>query len=498
MAENNLDFDSIMLNYTTKVFEECEKKDQITASIDDGYRMSTSLLALDMIMNGGIRSGWVTSLGLEASGKSSLAIKMMGSLAKQHIPSYFIDAEGALDTEYACAIAGINDITEYFGRKSPTGKGYEVPPKIRYTDENILEKVFRFIKRILLNLPDKVFRQDTGKWYLKFTRDKSDMEMMKALGLKHDTKLYTQTGQYWCEVPHGKFQAAFIIDSLPALVTSEVGEESDKESKAIALDARAFAKEVKPVRGLLRRKHAVVLAVNQLRDNPGVVYGPSTYEPCGNAVKFCSDVRNQLTTRSVKEGWQKAKVDGYESSAIGAEASAEVEGAEDRYVYKHIKNIKNKRGIPFRSGWVRLWISDYNGKARGFDPVFDCFSYLEMTRQATLKRVAGRRELTGLESVIPGLQAPIVDWLDFKRLIIGEYFNKPELVKAFMEKFNLTEEPNVMNKCFKQVETGEAFDKLIDIKEPVNNSNEDEFVELDEETNLESDFDADDISEDLD
>lgn len=67
--------------------------------------------------------------------------------------------------------------------------------------------------------------------------------MMKALGLKHDAKLYTQTGQYWCEVPHGKFQAAFIIDSLPALVTSEVGEESDKESKAIALDARAFAKK---------------------------------------------------------------------------------------------------------------------------------------------------------------------------------------------------------------------------------------------------------------
>lgn len=61
----------------------------------------------------------------------------MGSLAKQHIPSYFIDAEGALDTEYACAIAGISDITEYFGRKSPTGKGYELPPKFV-----ILMKIF--------------------------------------------------------------------------------------------------------------------------------------------------------------------------------------------------------------------------------------------------------------------------------------------------------------------------------------------------------------------
>ena len=487
MAEN-IDFESIMLEYVTSICEESEKKDQITNSLDDGYCLSTGLLTLDMIMNGGIRSGWITSLGLEASGKSSLAIKMMGSLAKQQIPAYFIDSENALDTEYACAIAGIDDVSEYFGRKSPTGKGYEVVPKIRYTSENILEKVFRFMKRILLNLPDKVYRQDTNKWYLKFKREKSEMALMQKLGLKHDAKLYTQTGQYWCEVPNGKFQMAFIIDSLPALVTEEVGEESDKESKSLALDARAFSKEAKPVRGLLRRKHAILLAVNQLRDNPGAMFGPTTYEPGGNYLKFASDVRNQLTTRTVKEGWQKAKIDGYDSSSIGAEASVEMEGAEDRYVYKHIKNIKNKRGIPFRSGWVRLWISDYKQKARGFDPVFDCFSYLEMTKQATLKRTAGRRELLGLEKLIDGLTAPLIDWLDFKRLIIGETTNNKDMIKSFMDKFSLEKEPNLYQKCFDQIQSGEAFDILIVKKDSVNNSSEQEDIS---DTVSVDDFDSD-------
>lgn len=490
------DFDSIMLDYVTTVCEESEKKDQITNSLDDGYCLSTGLLTLDMIMNGGIRSGWVTSLGLEASGKSSLAIKMMGSLAKQQIPSYFIDAENALDTEYACAIAHIDDISEYFGRRSPTGKGYEVVPKIRYTSENILERVFRFMKRILLNLPDKIYRQDTNKWYLKFSRDKSDVAVMQKLGLKHDAKLYTQTGQYWCEVPNGKFQIVFIIDCLAALVTEDVGEESDKESKALALDARAFSKEAKPVRGLLRRKHAVLLAVNQLRDNPGAMFGPTTYEPGGNYLKFASDVRNQLTTRTVKEGWQKAKIDGYENTAIGAEASVEVEGAEDRYVYKHIKNVKNKRGIPFRSGWVRLWISDHNQKARGFDPVFDCFNYLEMTKQAILKRTAGRRELIGLEKLIPELKAPLIDWLDFKRLIIGESFNKPELVKEFMEKFEISQEPKLYEKCFNQIASGEAFEMLVVKKDSVNSIKEEQEIE---DTVSLDDFDPDvDGMEDLD
>ena len=83
------------------------------------------------------------------------------------------------------------------------------------------------MKRILLNLPDKVYRQETKKWYYVFTKEKKEVAMMKALGLKPVQKLYSETGKYWCEAPNGRFQYAFFIDSLANLSTSAVGEEED-------------------------------------------------------------------------------------------------------------------------------------------------------------------------------------------------------------------------------------------------------------------------------
>ena len=74
--ESTPDIQNIMLNYMNDVLDECEKKEAISSTIDSGYYLSTGLLTFDMVMNGGIRSGWTTSLGLEQSGKTSLAIKI--------------------------------------------------------------------------------------------------------------------------------------------------------------------------------------------------------------------------------------------------------------------------------------------------------------------------------------------------------------------------------------------------------------------------------------
>ena len=65
------DFNNLMLNYVSTILDECEKKDQISSVIDDGYVMPTGLLVLDWIMNGGIRSGWITTIGPEQSAKTS-------------------------------------------------------------------------------------------------------------------------------------------------------------------------------------------------------------------------------------------------------------------------------------------------------------------------------------------------------------------------------------------------------------------------------------------
>ena len=477
--DNSLDIQNIMFNYMNDVMDECEKKDQISSTIDSGYCLSTGLLTLDIVMNGGIRSGWTTSVGLEQSGKTSLAIKMLGSLAKENIPGYFIDAEGSLNTEYTCAIAGIEDVEEYFGRKSPTGKGYEVLPKIRYTSENGMEKVFKFMHRILLRLPDKLYRQENKKWYYVFDKSKEDQALMKQLGLKHDAKLYTQTGRYWCESPDGKFQVVFILDSLPGLEPEASGEDADGASNAMAFKARALSKSASPIRGLLRRKHAVFLPVNQLRQAPGVMFGPSEYEPCGNFVKFASDIRNELASRSVPDWFEPGVIPetGSTTKQYGEEDSVEGKG-KDRYMYKMIKNIKNKNGIPFRRGWVRIWTSDSNGKCRGFDSVFDTLKYLESTKQITLTKTAGRREIKGLEKFIPQLgEKSIVQWLDFKRYVLGKETNNDKLLEEFIAntgiKCTIEDLPNIRQQCFEQIRSGQAFDLMLVKEINVNDNNND-------------------------
>lgn len=500
--ESSLNFDEIYSRYVSDIISDSEKAEGISNSLDDGFYIGTGLHVLDFILNGGIRSGWFTTIGLEQSGKSALAVKMLGALAKEKVPGYYIDAENSLNTESACSIMNIKDISSVFGVRSPTGKGWEIPPVIRYTPENILETVFKFMKRILLSLPDKIYRQETKKWYLVFGREKDELAAMKTLGLKHSQKLYSETGRYWCEVPDGKFQFAFFIDSLANLVTSEIGEEADGESKAMALDARAFSKYVKAVRGLLRRKHAVVIAINQLREKPAVMYGPATYEPGGNALKFATDCRNELSTRAVPQGWDAGKLEsGTATTKFGEEPSVEGKGT-DRYVYKYINNTKAKAGTPFRSGWCRLWISDFEGRRRGFDPVFDCFKYLEQTGQVTLKRVAGRKELAFIPNILK-LDGQVMQWEDFKALIIAEVFDKPSVAEAALTKYKLECNPNFNDICSKQLQSGEIFEKMVTLKQEEKVSDtenkEIEDLELMEESSpvnvdkkVSDDFDIDD------
>ena len=51
----------------------------------------------------------------------------------------------------------------------------------------------------------------------------------------------------------------------------------------MALIAREYAKQFPRVIGKLRRKAAIIFMVNVLRQRPGVMYGPSDYEPCFTA-----------------------------------------------------------------------------------------------------------------------------------------------------------------------------------------------------------------------
>jgi len=491
-SENTIEAVDPVLSYYSTVLDDVEKEYNIVSSFDDSYCLSTGLLSLDLIMNGGVRDGWITSLGYEGTGKSSLAIKMMGSLVKSGTTGYFIDAESALDIDNACKIAGIDDITDYFGLRAYNGKSWEKLPKIKYCSENTLETVFLAMNKALTKLPDKLYRPETKKWYYVFSREKDSMEVMKNLGLKHVPALYTQTGKYWCEAPDGRFQIVFIIDSLPALVPDASLKEDGDLNGQMGVLQKAYTKCVPLVRGLLRKKHSVILAINQLKDAIGKMYGPTEFEPCGNAVKYASDVRNKLSNMSVPDFFEKGKLpSGSPTSKYGEEPSVEGDGV-DMYEYKKISNVKNKRGVAYRQGSLRFWTSSIDGGARGIDYVYDALMYLEQTKQVELRKKGGRREIVGFDK-FAGLPETcnVIQYQDFKQLVVGQQRNLPELVKDFCERFKVeTEIVNIIDKCFAQIENRDAFKMLIN----TTTNTEAEMDDDSETPNINDDNEFDDFS----
>jgi hypothetical protein len=368
-------------------------------------------------------------------------------------------------------------LKDVFGQRNDDG-GWIVPPRARYYDSSNLEVVFRAIKRALIRLPGKRYLPERKQWFLVFDRTKHHQEIRKKMGFTegHDQKLFSETKQYWHKVDDGDLQAIFFIDSLAALVPDVVEDDEEKDGSGIAFDAREFSKWIKQVKGKLRSRHAAIFVVNQLRENPMAKFGPKESEPGGNAPRFYSDVRNRIDARSVPPGWARQQgKNGFDKADVGVEESVEFEGGEDLYQYKHIKNIKNKKGTPYLEGMSRVWIKDGDGKARGFDPVYDTYQYLLMTGQ--VKTVGKGKKKEYEISLLPGKS---LDWFGFKCLILAETENNKELWAYLRKEYKLkdtvkkkgVERPLRLRKwCFNQVRKGLAF-KLMEAAEKTANSDE--------------------------
>lgn len=96
------------------------------------------------------------------------------------------------------------------------------------------------------------------------------------------------------------------------------------------------------------------------------------------------------------------------------EPSVTVKKGKDQYRFIHVRATKNKLAMPYLETWIRLWIEDGNGDARGFDPVWDTFMYLDNTGQLSHK---------GMKKIVLKIKkhenAKPMEWMDFKTLIVG-------------------------------------------------------------------------------
>lgn len=455
--------------YLDSVLDGIEKDYSMSNTVLDKYekRTSTGLLCLDIVLGGGILGGGAyTVLGLEQSAKSTLANTIMSNMMNTNIPVVsYIDAEGSTSPDYLEAIlqnfSSNEELTveDLFGLKdSKTGKWIK-PAKVRYYAISELEKVYDYIARLQRNLPDKVRIGDD--FYIVYENTKVNQ---KLVGSVYDKEYFRTTGKLRVPVDNFDMQALILIDSYPALLPAKM--DTEELSSAMAIQARAYSEQTKRVRGRMRSKRMTIIGVNQMRLKPGVVYGPSTYEPAGESLKHFSDVRLQLTSRALSGVPTNPKGKGQ----IEEEQSVTIEGATDQYRYIHVRAIKNKLSTPYLETWLRLWITD-GQRARGFDLVWDTFYYGTLTGQIIGKREKILFRLIQETGELRESSKPM-KWLEFKTMILGE---KPDIA-AVCKKVGL--KPVLLRKFFaNQIATGFGiklfFDNKLDIEKDVSVSDVD-------------------------
>ena len=152
----------------------------------------------------------------------------------------------------------------------------------------------------------------------------------KALGVDVDRLLVSQpdTGEQALEITEALVRSGavdvVVVDSVAALVPkAEIdGEMGDA---FVGLHARLMSQALRKLAGAIAKSNCVVIFINQLRENVGVVYGNPEVTTGGRALKFYSSVRIEIRrTEHIKVG----------STNIGSRTRAKV--------------VKNKIAPPFK------------------------------------------------------------------------------------------------------------------------------------------------------
>lgn len=378
-------------------------------------RFSTGLISLDLIIAGGLVSGgWYTVLGGEQSCKSTLAMTLVASILRNNFEGYsaYYDYEGSVQFDYFEAILKNARVKvsaeEVFGVKDEDGN-YTSDPLVYYASPDTGEQFFSAVAELERILPDKVCMK--GQWYCVYPHTKENLSMLKGL---YDKTYLQKHNKLRVPVDNGGLQAIILTDSYPAMNPESMDEKEDGDN-SLGLQARMFSKQIPRIKTKLKKKRIVIVGINQIRENIGVMYGPTEREPCGNALKFNSDVRIRTAKTVIPHG------KGY----IEEEQSIKNEGAVDYYAYIRAKTIKNKLGgRPLQEVILRTRISDADGEPTGFCMTWDTWNYLKSTGQ-----ISGQRDKIKFGEGTP-YAGERFTWLEFKVLVEGTKSQIKELCES--------------------------------------------------------------------
>lgn len=421
------------------------KRQGIVASgLDVSPPVSTGMLMIDLLMGGGLRPGMVTAAAEEQCAKTTTALTALASGVKSEVPFLaMVDYEGSTKAakRYVHEIfkgQGLKlKMHEIFGKEGKEG-GWEIQPKVQYINMAILEHFYEWLGAILRELPDKRFL--LNKWWYVFEDNKKNKARVGDDVDPKMTKLYGNG--LWVEAPDGNPQGIVVLDSYTAM--NPAAKDEEDIGNQLSVKASAFSKQLERIKGRLLQKMVVIYGLNHLRDNPMAMFGPKVSEKGGKALQQFSDVRIRQTSRSLSAAPFKAQ-ETDKKTFNELERSVEYKG-KDEYRYVHVKAIKNKHWTPNREGFIRIWVEDAAGVARGLDPVFDTIHYLKETGQLSGQRKAFKLDLDGL-----GKAKTSIDWQTLKLWVLGDKEQMTEISKKLGYK------PMSIRKfCFTQMAKGRA------------------------------------------
>jgi len=250
-----------------------------TSEVD--HWVSTGSTVLDLMISnqedGGLPTGKIaTFYGESGSGKTLIANHVLADCQQMGGLSVMIDTEAAADFDFMKTI------------------GLDPDGEFLYVQENRLERIFDYIETVI----SKVKEAD------------------------NDRPVVVVVDSIAGAVPENEYEGDY-------------GKEGYNTDKAIVL-----SQAMRKITGLVNRENVLLLFTNQVRTDPGVMYGDPTTTPGGKAVKFHSSIRVKMRkAKKIKE-------------------SGEIVGAEIRpYV------TKNRLAPPYRDTSFDLYynsgIEDY-------------------------------------------------------------------------------------------------------------------------------------------
>ena len=136
-----------------------------------------------------------------------------------------------------------------------------------------------------------------------------DPEYAKNIGVKINELLISQpdTGEQGLEITESLVRSGkidvIVVDSVAAL-TPKDEIEGDMGAHHVGKQARLMSQALRKLTALVSRTKTVVIFINQIRMQIGVMFGNPETTPGGKALKFYTSVRLDIRRiAQIKKGW---------------------------------------------------------------------------------------------------------------------------------------------------------------------------------------------------